>query len=68
MEAIIRFPHIYKTHLESGLCLKCVIEVVRVENGDAGFGVGCRIEDYQLVMEPAFARSQALTQKSGYQD
>ena len=71
MEAIIRFPHMYRTHYESGLCLKCSVRVVRVESTDAGsaFGVGCRIEDYQLVMEAGFFPSQqTFTQKGGYRD
>jgi len=50
LEALIRFPQMFKTHFESSLCLKCAIQVVRVETDpQTGFGVGCRIEDYELV-------------------
>ena len=69
MEAVIRFPHMYRTHFESGLCLKCSVRVVRVDSADTGFGIGCRIEDYQLVMEAGlFPSQQAFTQKGGYRD
>src|SRR5713226_8206939 len=27
LEAIIRFPEMFKTHPEAGLCLKCVVQV-----------------------------------------
>jgi len=34
-------------------CLDCRLQVVRVEKLQAGFGLGCRIEDYVLVPGPS---------------
>ena len=51
--ATVRFPEMFKTHLQVGLCLKCAVQVVRVDppNSQTGFGVGCRIDDYEFAME-----------------
>ena|SRR5437588_9477870 len=50
LECIIAIPAGSFGYSETPICLQCRVRVARVENQADGFGVGCYIEDYDLLV------------------
>jgi hypothetical protein len=50
LECIIGVPAGTFGYSESPVCLQCRVRVTRVEDQTAGFGLGCSIEDYDLLI------------------
>src|SRR6266849_681746 len=56
LECIIAIPSGSFGYSGSPICLKCRVRVTRVEDGSDGFGLGCYIEDYDLLVNAKPAR------------
>jgi len=55
VECVFTLPAPDLGHWQTGLCLHCHAEVVRVEKTDPdfGFGLACRIQNYSLLVDGA---------------
>jgi hypothetical protein len=56
LECIIAIPSGSFGYSGSPICLQCRVRVTRVENESDGFGLGCYIEDYDLLVDIKQAR------------
>ncbi len=59
LECIIAIPAGSFGYNESPIRLQCRVRVARVEDQSDGFGLGCYIEDYDLLTSSRAARSGA---------
>jgi hypothetical protein len=59
LECIIAIPAGSFGYADSPICLQCRVRVMRVEDQHAGFGLGCYIEDYDLLSNSGHARTLA---------
>jgi hypothetical protein len=56
LECIIAIPAGSFGYSASPMCLQCRVRVTRVEDQQEGFGLGCYIEDYDLLTNARTAR------------
>ena len=59
LECIIAIPAGSFGYAESPMCLQCRVRIARVEDQRDGFGLGCYIEDYDLLTNVRAARAGA---------
>jgi|SRR5690348_3881123 PilZ domain-containing protein len=59
LECIIAIPGGSFGYAESPITLQCRVHVTRVEDLQKGFGLGCYIEDYDLLFESSHAHENA---------
>jgi hypothetical protein len=59
LECIIAIPAGSFGYAESPMCLQCRVRVARIEDQRDGFGLGCYIEDYDLLTNIRTARQSA---------
>ncbi len=57
LECIIAIPAGSFGYAKSPMCLQCRVRVARIEDQRDGFGLGCYIEDYDLLTNVRAARS-----------
>ena len=50
LECVISIPSMSFGYSGSPICLQCRVRVTRVEGQPEGFGLGCYIEDYDLLI------------------
>ena len=50
LACIIAIPDTSLSYSASAIRLQCRVKVMRVENQSDGFGLGCQIEDYELLI------------------
>jgi hypothetical protein len=60
LECIISIPAGSFGYSDSPICLQCRVRVTRVEGQSDGFGLGCYIEDYDLLSNARAARRSAM--------
>ena len=59
LDCIIAIPAGSFGYAESPMRLQCRVRVTRIEDQDEGFGLGCYIEDYDLLTNTGSARQGA---------
>ncbi len=52
LDCVIVIPVGSFGYADSPVCLQCRVRVTRVEDQQQGFGLGCYIEDYDLLSNP----------------
>jgi len=62
LECIIVVPSGSYGYSEAPICLQCRVRVTRVEDQQEGFGLGCWIEDYDLLVNSKAAHRMAGAQ------
>lgn len=63
LECIIAIPAGSFGYAESPIRLQCRVRVTRIEDQDEGFGLGCHIEDYDLLTGARTASQMAEPSK-----
>ena len=61
LECVIAIPAGAFGYSEAPIRLQCRVKVMRVESQSESFGLGCYIEDYELVLNSKLEPQRALT-------
>jgi hypothetical protein len=59
LECLIAIPEGAFSYAAAPIRLQCRVKVVRVESQTGSFGLGCAIEDYELLTQPETQRAMA---------